>query len=57
MAIRNSIMGKNTTELILLFHKKTNKLVFLCPNMGQKSIKVLNTDIEVNIEESQYWDN
>ena len=29
-------MAKKTTELVLLFHKKTSKLVFLWPNMGQK---------------------
>ena len=35
------ILAKNTTELVLLFHKKTTKLVFFWPNIGQKSIKVL----------------
>ena len=34
-------MAKKTTELFLLFHKNITKLVFLWPNMGQKSIKVL----------------
>ena len=41
--IRNNIMAKKTTELVLLFHKKTTKIVFLWPNMGQKSIKVLTS--------------
>ena len=41
MAIRNNIVAKKTTELVLLFHKKTTKLFFLVPNMGQKNIKVL----------------
>ena len=41
-AIKNNIVAKKTTELVLLFHTKTTKLVFLLPNMGQKSIKVLN---------------
>ena len=33
-AIRNNIVAIKTTELVLLFHKKTTKLVFLCPNVG-----------------------
>ena len=41
MAIRNNIVAKKTTELVLLFHKKTTKLVFLWPNMSQKDINVL----------------
>ena len=44
-AIRNNIVAKKTTELVLLFHKKTTKLVFLWPNMSQKCFKVLTTDI------------
>ena len=40
-AIRNNIVAKKTTELVLHFYKKTTKLVFIWPNMGQKSIKVL----------------
>ena len=39
-AIRNNIVAKQTTELVLLFHKK-NKLVFLWTNMSQKSFKVV----------------
>ena len=35
------ILAKKTTELVLFFHKKTTKLVFLWLNMGQKNIKVL----------------
>ena len=35
------ILDKHTTELVLLFHKKTTKLDFLWPNMSQKSTKVL----------------
>ena len=42
-AIRNNIVAKMTIELILLFHKKTTKLVFLWPNVGQKNIKVLKS--------------
>ena len=34
-------MAKKTTELVLLFPKNITKLVFLWPNMGQKSFKVL----------------
>ena len=40
-AIRNNIVAKKTTELVLLFHKKTTKLVFFWPNMSQNSFKVL----------------
>ena len=36
------VLAKKTTELILLFHKNITKLVFLWPNMGQKSFKVLS---------------
>ena len=43
MAIGNNIVAKKTTELVLLFHKKTTKLVFLWPDMSQKSFKVLKT--------------
>ena len=39
--IRNNIVSKNTTELVLLFHKNLTNLVFLWPNMSQKSLKVL----------------
>ena len=42
----NNIVAKKTTQLVLLFHKKTNKVVFLQPNMGQKSIKVLSLNID-----------
>ena len=35
------IQAKKTTELVLLFHKKTTELVFPWPNMGQKCFKVL----------------
>ena len=40
-AIRNNIVAKKTTELVLLFHKNLTKLVFLPPNMSQKNFKVL----------------
>ena len=40
-AIRNNIVTKKTTELVLLFYNNTTKLVFLWPNMGQKIFKVL----------------
>ena len=36
-----NIVSKKTTELVLLFHKKTTKLLFLWPNMDQKRFKVL----------------
>ena len=42
-AIRNNIVDKNTIELVVFFHKKTTKLVFLLPNTGQLSFKVLST--------------
>ena len=41
--IRNNIIVKKTTEHILLFHKKTTKLDFLWPNMGQKKHKSINS--------------
>ena len=40
-AIRNNIVAKKTTELVLLLHKKINKLVFLRPNICQLCFKVL----------------
>ena len=39
------ILAKKTTEIVLLFHKNTTKLVFLWPNMGQKCIKMLSIKI------------
>ena len=39
------ILAKNTIELVLLFHKKTTKLVFLWPNMTQKSFKMLTDSV------------
>ena len=47
--IRNNIVVINTNEFVLLFHKKTTKLVFLWPNMGQKSIKVLTSDLSSSV--------
>ena len=41
MAIRNNIVGKETTELDLLFHKNITKPVFLWLNIGHKSFKKL----------------
>ena len=35
------ILAERTTEHVLLFHKKITKLVFLWPNMDQKSLRVL----------------
>ena len=40
MAIRNNIVAKKRTELVVPFHKKTTKLVFLWPNMDQLCFKV-----------------
>ena len=40
LAIRNNIVTKKTTKL-LIFHENITKLVFLWPNMGQESFKVL----------------
>ena len=40
-AIKNNIVIKKSTEIVLFFHKNVTKLVFLWPNMDQKSIKVL----------------
>ena len=34
-----------TTELVFVFHKNITKLVFLWPNMGQKTFKVLKSNI------------
>ena len=39
--IRNNIVAKKTTELVLLFHKNITKLIFLWPNIGQRIFKVL----------------
>ena len=39
--LRNNIVAKQSPKLVLLLHKKTTKQVFLWPNIGQKSIKVL----------------
>ena len=44
-AIRNNIVAKKTTDLVLPFHKNITKLVFLWSNMGQKTIKVLSVII------------
>ena len=41
MAIKNNIVTKKTTELVLVFHKKKTKLVFW-PNMGQLGFKMLS---------------
>ena len=38
-AIRNNIVAKKTTELVLSFLKKATKLVFFWPNMGQFCFK------------------
>ena len=35
------ILAKKTTELVLLFHKKTTKLIFFWSNMSQICFKVL----------------
>ena len=51
-AMRNNIVAIKTTELFLLFHKNITKLVFLCPNMGQKSIKVLSQSF---FKENYIW--
>ena len=40
-AIRNNIVAKKTTEIVILFHKKTTKSVFLWLILSQKSIKML----------------
>ena len=42
LAIKNNIVTKNTTELVLLFHKNITKLVFLWPNMNQKKHQSVN---------------
>ena len=47
-AIRNNIVANNTTELVLLFHKKTTKLDFLWSNMAQKNFKVLRQLLDYN---------
>ena len=46
--IRNNIVAKKTTELVLLFHKKTTKLVFLWPNIDQKCFKVLSVKDKID---------
>ena len=42
MAIRNNIVAKKTSELVLLFHKNITKLVVLEPKKHQ-SVKRLNS--------------
>ena len=41
------IMAKKTSELVLVFAKNITKLVFLRPNMGQKSFKVLVNPVKI----------
>ena len=40
------ILAIKTTELVLFFHRKTTKLVFLWPNISQKSFKVLRKTMQ-----------
>ena len=47
LLLENNIVAKKTTELVLLFHKETTKLVFLWPNMSQKSTKVLKATLYI----------
>ena len=47
IAIRNNIVAKKTTALVLLFNKNVTKLVYLWPNMGQKCFKVLSFTIPI----------
>ena len=47
LAVRNNIVAKKTTELVLLFHEKTTKLVFFTlaeydPKRHQSVKKVFN---------------
>ena len=49
-AIINNFVAEKTTELVLIFHKKTNKLVFLSFNMNQKNIKVLTQHLQKYVE-------
>ena len=44
--IRNNIVAKKTTELVLLFHKNITELVFLWSNMSQKCFKILIKEID-----------
>ena len=57
--IRNNIVAKKTTKLLLLFYEKTTKLDFLWPNMGQKSIKMVienkESRIELGLGLAIYW--
>ena len=46
-------MAKKTTALVPLFHKNITKLVFLCPNMGQKCFKVLRNRLIKAIDEAE----
>ena len=47
-------MAKKTTKLILFFHKNKTKLVFLWPNMSQKSFKVLTIKIKIPLFHYSY---
>ena len=49
-AIRNNIVPKKTTELVLLFHTNMTRLVFHWPNMSQKCFKLL-----IVIKFLNYW--
>ena len=44
------ILAKKTTELVLFLNKNITKLVFLWPNVSQKTIKVLKVQCWFNIE-------
>ena len=46
MAIRNNIVAKKTTELMVLFHKKKTKIVFIWPSMDQLCLKVLKNRLD-----------
>ena len=50
------ILAKKTTEFVLVFHKKTTKLGFLWPNIGQNNIKVFST-AHVTLNQKQIYTN
>ena len=49
MTIRSNNVAQKTSEVIVLFHKKTTKLDFLWPNIGQLCFKVLSLYIKTTI--------
>ena len=52
--LKNNFVAKKAAELVLLYHKKTTKLVFLGPNVSQLCFYVLKSLNELNITFNYY---